>query len=107
MSTKKIARIVGVLFIIATVAAVLSVALLSPVLSDLDYLTAFPANETQVVSGVILDLVGAAAFVGLAVVIYPSSKSIMKRSPWGISLRGALRPCHLSSLTSACFPSCR
>lgn len=73
-SSKKIAMTVGVLFIIATVAGVLSVAFLGPVLADPDYLQNFAKNGTQVITGVLLDLVGAGAFVGLAIVIYPIFK---------------------------------
>ncbi len=71
---RKIARIVGVLFIIATVAGVLSVAFLGSVLAEPDYLSSFAANATQVIIGALLDLVGAAAFVGLAIVIFPVLK---------------------------------
>ena len=70
-----IARIVGILFIIATVAGVLSVAFLGSPLADPDYLTNFAAYENQVITGALLDLVGAGAFVGLAIVIFPVLKT--------------------------------
>ena len=73
-SDKKIAITVGVLFIIATVAGFLSVAFLGPVLADSDYLISFSVNKNQVIIGVLADLIGAAAFVGLAVVIFPVLK---------------------------------
>lgn len=73
-TNKKTARIVGILFIIATVAAIISVALLAPTLSDPDYLVTFSENKTQVVIGALLDLVGAGAFIALAVVIFPVFK---------------------------------
>ena len=73
-STRRIAITVGILFIIATVAGVLSVAFLGAVLADPDYLVNFAANEGQVIAGAILDLVGAGAFVGLAIVIFPVLK---------------------------------
>lgn len=71
---RKIARIVGVLFIIATVAGVLSVAFLGSPLADPDYLTNFAANENQIITGALLDLVGAGAFVSLSIVIFPVLK---------------------------------
>ena len=73
-TNKKTARRVGVLFIIATVAGILSVAFLGSVLSDPDYLVNFSTNANQVIIGALLDLLGAGAFVGLAVVIFPILK---------------------------------
>jgi type IV secretory pathway component VirB8 len=55
-STQKTARIVGVLFIIATVAGVLSApVLLQPILTAPDYLVKFSENENKVIIGAILD----------------------------------------------------
>ena len=72
---KKTAITVGVLFIVATVAGVLSaLVLLQPVLTAPDYLVKFSENENKVILGVILDLIGAGAFVGIAVVIFPVLK---------------------------------
>ena len=73
-TNKKAAKIVGILFIIATVTAIISVALLESVLANPDYLVTFSANETQVIIGALLDLLGAGAFVALAVVIFPILK---------------------------------
>jgi hypothetical protein len=70
----KTARIVGVLFIIATVAGFLSVALLGPALENPDVLTGFAENGNQVITGALLDLLGAAAFVIIAIVIFPILK---------------------------------
>ena len=53
-STKETAIIVGVLFIIATVAAILgSLAITKPNLDDPDYLIKFSANKNQVLIGVL------------------------------------------------------
>ena len=72
---KKTAITVGVLFIVATVAGVLSaLVLLQPILTAPDYLVKFSENENKVILGVILDLIGAGAFVGIAVVIFPVLK---------------------------------
>ena len=43
-------------------------------LSDPDYLSHFAANKNQVLIGAILDLIGAGAFVGLAIMIFPVFK---------------------------------
>ena len=81
-STRRIAITVGVLFIIATVAGVLSVAFLGAVLADPDNLISFAENSTQVIAGALLDLVGAGAFVTLAIVIFP----VLKKHNEGIAI---------------------
>jgi len=79
---RKTARIVGILFIIATVAGFLSVAFLGPVLADSDYLISFSASKNQVVMGALLDLIGAAAFVIISIVIFP----VLKKHSEGLAL---------------------
>jgi len=82
-SSRKTARIVGLLFITATVAGFLSVAFLGPVLADSDYLMTFSANKNQVITGALLDLIGAAAFVTIAVMIFPILKKHNERMALG------------------------
>lgn len=79
---RKIAKNVGILFILATVAGVLSVAFLEPALAAPDYLENFTANGNQIIIGAILDLVGAGAFVALAIVIFP----VLKRKNESIAI---------------------
>ncbi len=81
-TNKNIARIVDILFIIATVAGILSVAFLGTILTDPDYLINFSAHEYQVILGALLDLMGAGAFVALAVVIFP----VLKKQNEGMAL---------------------
>ena len=83
MNSKKTAQVVGVLFIISTVAGVLNLGFLVPILNDPDYLVRFSADETQAIVGVFLDLICAGAFVGLAVVIYPILKALNERIALG------------------------
>jgi len=74
-TNKKIATIVGVLFMISTIAGILSMfVFLGPILADPDYLGNVSANKNQAVIGMLLDLICAGAFVGLAVVIFPILK---------------------------------
>jgi len=68
---KKTARSVGLLFITATVAYSLSVALLDPILRGSDYLTKAAANENLVLIGALLVLIDAVAVASIAIVIYP------------------------------------
>jgi len=70
-SNKKTARIVGVLFISATVSAVLSGFLIGPILDGPDYLIAVSANENQLLIAVLLELILAVSVVGIAVFLFP------------------------------------
>ena len=58
-SNKKSARIVGVLFITATVSAILALVLYQPILSDPDYIIKGPANENQVILGALVSIFAA------------------------------------------------
>jgi hypothetical protein len=69
-TNRKIAVITGVIFIIATVAALLA-AVLAPVLNSTDYLTRVSANTNQVAAGALLYLIAAFTSVGIAVALYP------------------------------------
>ncbi len=72
---RKTAIIVGVLFIIATVASVLGKVVFSqPVLDAPNYLTGIAANENQVIIGAILGLVAAFASASIAIWLYPILK---------------------------------
>ena len=73
-SHRKTAIIVGILFIIATVAYSLGMILLDPILSGSDYLTKASENENQMIIGGLLVLIDAIAVAGIAIVIYPILK---------------------------------
>jgi len=69
----KIAGIVGVLFITATVTVILS----GPFIRSLDapdYLVSISANENQVLMGMLIQLIWAFAVVGIPVVLFPILK---------------------------------
>lgn len=65
------AVIVGVLFITATVTAILSGVFLGSTLDAPDYLVDVPANETQVVVATLLEFICAAAVIGIGVAMFP------------------------------------
>jgi uncharacterized protein DUF4386 len=81
-SNRKIARIAGALFITATVANILGVVLLNPILNNPDYLIKFSANENQVLIGALFLLIGAFASAGIAISLYP----ILRRYNEGLAL---------------------
>ena len=70
---KKTARIVGVLFIAATVAGIVSGIFLGP-RTESDYLTSISENEKQVIIGAFFYAIMAVAVAGIAIVIYPVLK---------------------------------
>jgi hypothetical protein len=73
LSTRKIAVITGVIFIIATVLPILALSLV-PALTGADYLTRFSVNTNQVAAAALLMLIGYFACAGIAVVMYPVLK---------------------------------
>jgi len=72
-SNKKTAIIVGVLFIIATVAGILSVVFSGP-LRDPDYLTKVSANENQIIISALLVLIMGAAVASIPFMMFPIFK---------------------------------
>jgi hypothetical protein len=70
-TSRKTARIVGLLFITAMVTGGLRYFLLGPVLEAPDYLISVSAHESQVIIGVLFYYIMAVAIVGIAIVIYP------------------------------------
>jgi type IV secretory pathway component VirB8 len=65
-ATRKTAVVTGVVFIIATVAA-LAAAALAPALTGADYLTGVAANADQVAASALMYLIAAFASAGIAV----------------------------------------
>jgi hypothetical protein len=80
-STRKIAVITGVIFIIATVLPLLATSLV-PVLTGADYLTQSSAHTNQVAAGALLILIGYFACAGIAIVMYP----VLKQWNTGLAL---------------------
>ncbi len=72
-SNKKTARIVGVLFITATVAGVLSLLFTGP-LNTPDYLIKVSANENQIIIAGLLMLIMGFAVAGIGIAMYPVFK---------------------------------
>jgi len=70
-SNRKTAVIVGVLFITATVSAVVSGFLVGPILDGPDYLISVSANENQVLIAVLFELILAVSVIGIAVFLFP------------------------------------
>jgi len=70
-ANRRTAVVVGALFIIATVGALASSALLTPILGVPDYLTRISANEGQVLWGAFVQFIAGAACPAIAIALYP------------------------------------
>lgn len=90
---RRIATIVGVLFIIGTVAGVLSVLQLNPILIDPDYLRKVSENENRVITGALLVLVMGLALAMVSVVMFPIARRHNETLALGyVVFRGGLEP---------------
>lgn len=81
LSYKATARVVGVLFIVATAAAIVGEVLLLPSIES-TYLTEAASAEARVITGALLEVVLAIAVVGIAVMLFP----VLKKQGDGIAL---------------------
>ena len=70
-TNRRIAVVAGVAFLIATVAQLVGVALVSPILSAPVDLIKISANENRVLFGALFQFIGALACAGIALALYP------------------------------------
>ena len=70
-SYRKSAKIVGVLFILAAVTAIIGLKLYDPILKSPDYLIQGSAHEKQVVLGALMELLLVVSAVGTATTMFP------------------------------------
>jgi hypothetical protein len=71
-SSRKIAVMVGALFIFSNITFLLGAfGLVEPLLGAPDYLTLASEHRTQLVLGVLLELLNGVAYVGIAVLVFP------------------------------------
>jgi hypothetical protein len=70
-SNRKTAKIVGVLFILAAVAAVIGLNLYNPILNGPDYLLKGSEHANQVILGAVMELILVVSAVGTATTMFP------------------------------------
>ena len=93
VNPNKTARIVGVLFIIGTVAGILSLVVTGSILDDPEYLIKVSANENQIIIGALLVLIMAFALAMVPVLLFPIFKKYNEALALGaVVFRGALEP---------------
>lgn len=81
-SSRKTARIVGVLFIIATLASLLGAAFSSPILDAQDYLSSVSSNGSRIIVAALLSFLAAATSSGIAIALYP----VLKKHSEGLAI---------------------
>jgi hypothetical protein len=82
-TTRRFAVVAGVLFIVATVADLISRGVLvQPVLGAPDYLAEVSSNEGQVLLGALFLVIGAVAAAGIAIAMYP----VLREQSEGLAL---------------------
>lgn len=90
-TNKKIATIVGMLYIIGTLSGVLSVVFTKPILDASDYLVKTAANSNQIITGALSVLIMGLALALVPVVIFPVLKKHNEVLALGyLVFRGAL-----------------
>jgi hypothetical protein len=90
-SNRKTAIVVGVLFIIGTVAGILSFGVAGPILDDPDYLIEAAANENQIIIGALFVLVMGFALAMVPVMMFPIFKKYNEALALGsVVFRGVL-----------------
>lgn len=70
-SYRTTARVVGVLFIVATVTAILGLILYDPILNGPDYLVRGAENRNRVILGALMELILVCSAIGTAVGLFP------------------------------------
>ncbi len=81
-SSRKVARITGVLLLIEAVTAFVSQGLTEPVLRAPDYLTSLSAHSTQILIGALVALIEVIASASIAISLYP----VLRKSHEGLAL---------------------
>src|SRR6186997_1042058 len=81
-TSRKTAIIVGVLYIIGTVAGVLSLVFAGPILNGPDYLIKISANENQIIMGALFVITMGLALAMIPAVMFP----ILKKHHEGLAV---------------------
>jgi len=88
---KKAARIIGILYIIGTVAAILSIVFTQPILESSDYLLKVSQHQNQIILGAFFVLIMGLALAMVSVIVFPILKEHNETLAVGyVVFRGAL-----------------
>lgn len=90
MTDRVTAKVVGALFLVASVAGLVGLSLQESLVDGEDYLTAVSAHPDRLATGVLLELVMGVAVVSIAVAIYPVLRRGTERLAMGYVVARAL-----------------
>jgi Domain of unknown function (DUF4386) len=82
-TNRQAATLVGVLFIIATVTAILGLLFYQPILTGPDYLMNGAGHKNQVLLGALMELILACTAIGTAIVLFPVLRPYSERIALG------------------------
>lgn len=71
---RKVAAIIGILFLLAAITSIIGVMLYIPILSNSNYIIKAPIQETQILWGAFFEIILALSVVGTAIMLYPVLK---------------------------------
>jgi hypothetical protein len=80
------ARITGILFITATVMAIIGLTLYNPIIHEADYLSAAANHSNQIVLGAVFELVLACANIGTGIMLFPHLQKVNQSLALGYAL---------------------
>lgn len=87
-SNQKLAKIVGVLFFVAAISAVIGLFLYNPILNGSDYLLQGSEHATQIALGALMELILVVSVIGTATTMFPILKKYNETiALWHISFR--------------------
>lgn len=75
-TNKSTARIIGALFLTVMVSYIIGNSMLDPILSQQDVLNKISENKTQVLIGVLFELINGVAYIGIAVLAFTLLKQV-------------------------------
>ena len=89
LSNKKTARLVGVLFLLQMLAAIIShEVILTPLLESENFLSDISANSSEVKIAILFDLICGASLFGIAILMFPILKQLSERiALWYVGIR--------------------
>lgn len=88
LSQKNTARLVGLLFILATVTLFIGQAFYSPIIGSPDYLEVTYPNRMTVITGLLIEFLGVVGLIFIPILLYPFLRIYNQVLAWGyISLR--------------------
>ncbi|GMK37780.1 hypothetical protein PCCS19_08340 [Paenibacillus sp. CCS19] len=82
-TTRRAAKLTGILFILAAVSSIIGLVLYDPILNGTDYLIEGARHDNQIILGALMELVLVVSAVGTAVTMFPVLRRVNERIALG------------------------